>query len=72
MKTAEGYQAPPMPWGSGRGEAARVAALSPRILDVHRLRLPRADDRAFGLVAPVLQRVAPALMPQMLALRFAG
>jgi O-methyltransferase involved in polyketide biosynthesis len=71
MKTAEGYQAPPMPWGSGRGEAARVAALSPRILDVHRLRLPRADDRAFGLVAPVLQRVVPALMPQILALRFA-
>jgi O-methyltransferase involved in polyketide biosynthesis len=70
MKTADGYQPPPMPWGSGRGEAARVAALSPHILDVHRLRLPRADDRAFGLVAPMLQRVAPALMPQILALRF--
>jgi O-methyltransferase involved in polyketide biosynthesis len=70
MKTADGYTAPPMPWGSGRGEAARVAALSPAIRDVHRLTLPRADDRAFGLVAPALQRFAPALMPQILALRF--
>ena len=72
MKTPEGYQTPPMPWGSGRGEAARVAALSPAIRDVHRLRLPRADDREFGLVAPALQQFAPALMPQILALRFAG
>ena len=72
METADGYKPPPMPWGSGVGEAARVAALSPRILDVHRLRLPRADDRAFGVVAPLLARVAPALLPQILALRFVG
>ena len=70
MQTAEGYTPPPMPWGSGRGEAARIAALSPSIRDVHRLRLPHADDREFGLVAPALQRFAPALMPQILALRF--
>jgi O-methyltransferase involved in polyketide biosynthesis len=72
MKTADGYTPPPMPWGSGRGELARVAALSPAIRDVHRLRLPRADDRAFGLVAPLLQRFVPALLPQILALRFAA
>jgi O-methyltransferase involved in polyketide biosynthesis len=72
MQTADGYTAPPMPWGSGRGEAARVAALSPAIRDVHRLRLPRAEDRAFGVVAPLLHRLAPALMPQILALRFVG
>ncbi len=71
MKTADGYAPPPMPWGSGRGEAARIAALSPSIRDVHRLRPPRADDRAFGLLAPALQRLAPALLPQILALRFA-
>jgi O-methyltransferase involved in polyketide biosynthesis len=70
MQTADGYKPPPMPWGSGRGEAARVAALSPAIRDVHRLRLPRADDPAFGLLAPALARVAPALLPQILALRF--
>ena len=72
MQTADGYTPPPMPWGSGLREASRVAALSPAIRDVHRLRLPRADDRAFGLVAPALQRFAPVLMPQILALRFAG
>ena len=32
--------------------------------------LPRADDRAFGPIAPALARVAPALLPQILALRF--
>ena len=72
MKTREGYTSPVMPWGSGRGESARVAVLSPWIRDVHRLRLPRADDRAFGVVAPLLQRLVPALMPQILALRFAS
>jgi O-methyltransferase involved in polyketide biosynthesis len=70
MQTAEGYKAPPMPWGSGRGETSRVAALSSSIRDVHRLSLPRAGDRAFGGVAPALARVAPALLPQILALRF--
>jgi len=70
MQTADGYKPPPMPWGSGLGEPARVAALSPSIRDVHRLALPRADDRAFGVVAPLLGRVAPALLPQILALRF--
>src|SRR3954454_17236900 len=69
MQTADGHRPPPMPWGSGRGEASRVSALSPAIRDVHRLRLPRADDRAFGLVAPALARVAPALLPQIPALR---
>jgi O-methyltransferase involved in polyketide biosynthesis len=72
MRTAEGYEPPPMPWGSGRGELSRVAALSPAIRDVHRLRLPRADDREFGFIAPALQRLVPALMPQILALRFVG
>ena len=70
MKTDAGYSPPEMPWGSGRGERARVAALSPHIRDVHRLRLPRADDREFGLVAPLLQRLVPSAMPQILALRF--
>jgi O-methyltransferase involved in polyketide biosynthesis len=58
MRTAEGYKAPPMPWGSGRGEAARVAALSPAIRDVHRLLLPRADDRAFGVRVRLAVRFA--------------
>jgi O-methyltransferase involved in polyketide biosynthesis len=69
-RTPQGYTPPPMPWGSGRGEPRRVAALSPAIRDVHALRLPRADDREFGLIAPLLARVAPSLLPRILALRF--
>jgi O-methyltransferase involved in polyketide biosynthesis len=69
-RTPTGYAPPPMPWGSGRGEPERVAALSPAIRDVHALRLARADDREFGVIAPLLQRFAPALLPRILALRF--
>jgi O-methyltransferase involved in polyketide biosynthesis len=69
-RTPTGYTPPPMPWGSGRGEPERVAALSPAIRDVHALRLPRADDREFGLLAPLLQRTIPSALPRILALRF--
>jgi O-methyltransferase involved in polyketide biosynthesis len=69
-RTPEGYAPPPMPYGSGRGEPERIARLSPAIRDVHALRLPRADDPAFGLLAPLLQRVVPAALPRILALRF--
>jgi O-methyltransferase involved in polyketide biosynthesis len=69
-RTPTGYTPPPMPWGSGRGEPERIAALSPAIRDVHALRLPRADDREFGLLAPLLSRFAPSVLPRILALRF--
>ena len=59
-------------YGSGRGERERIAALTPAIQDVHALRLPRADDLAFGLVAPLLQRAIPSALPRIFALRFAS
>jgi hypothetical protein len=70
MRTPEGYAPPPMPWGSRRGERERIAALSPRIRDVHALRLPRAHDREFGLVAPLAQRLIPSALPRIFAVRF--
>jgi len=69
-RTREGYAPPPMPYGSGRGEPERIAALSPAIRDVHTLRPDRGPDVGFGLIAPALYRVAPATMPRILALRF--
>jgi O-methyltransferase involved in polyketide biosynthesis len=71
-RTPQGYTPPPMPWGSARGERERIAALSPAIQAVHALRLARAGDRAFGLVAPLLQRAAPSVLPRIFALRFAN
>jgi O-methyltransferase involved in polyketide biosynthesis len=71
-RTPQGYAPPPMPYGSGRGEPERIAALSPAIQDVHALRLPRAEDPAFGLLAPLLQRVVPSALPRIFALRFAS
>jgi O-methyltransferase involved in polyketide biosynthesis len=69
-RTREGYAPPPMPYGSGRGERERVAALSPAIRSVHALRPDRGPDLGFGLLAPALYRLAPAAMPRIFALRF--
>ena len=69
-RTREGYEPPPMPYGSGRGEGERIAALSPAIRDVHTLRPDRGPDAGFGLIAPALYRLAPAAMPRIFALRF--
>ncbi len=71
-RTREGYEPPPMPWGSGGSERERIAALTPAIADVHALRPDRAGDPVFGLLAPALQRVVPAAMPRIFALRFAA
>ena len=69
-RTREGYMPPPMPYGSGRGERERIAALSPAIRDVHASGPTAGRDVGFGLVAPALYRLAPAAMPRIFALRF--
>jgi O-methyltransferase involved in polyketide biosynthesis len=59
------FVAPPMPWGGSRREVRRLAALSPRILDVHPL--PLSVDGP----AALLQRAVPwLLLHRLFAVRF--
>ncbi|MEV0408078.1 class I SAM-dependent methyltransferase [Actinoallomurus sp. NPDC050550] len=56
MKTAQGYQAPPMPWAVDAAEKARLRAL-PNIAELRDLRAPRGRGPLYGAVFPVLNRL---------------
>ncbi|MET8243091.1 class I SAM-dependent methyltransferase [Streptomyces sp. NPDC005202] len=57
MRTAQGYQPPPMPWGLDAGELSQVHTTHPAITDVRELPLPRGRGPYYGLLAPVLHRL---------------
>ena len=56
MRTAQGYQAPPMPWALDAAEVARLRAI-PGVAAVTELRRPRGRGVLHGLVLPLLGRV---------------
>jgi O-methyltransferase involved in polyketide biosynthesis len=70
MKNPQGYVAPPMPYGTGPGESARIAALSPAIAEVRELRLARGRGPLFRYVLPLASRIGP-LRARMLTIRLA-
>ncbi|MCO6009389.1 class I SAM-dependent methyltransferase [Actinoallomurus purpureus] len=55
MKTAQGYQAPPMPWAVDGAEKARIRAL-PNVTELRDLRAPRGRGPLYGAVFPLLNR----------------
>ncbi|WP_255950921.1 class I SAM-dependent methyltransferase [Streptomyces odontomachi] len=57
MRTAQGYSAPPMPWGLDAGELRTVRSYHPRITDVRELRVPRGRGFYHGALSPLLQRL---------------
>lgn len=71
MKTAGGFQAPPMPWGMDAKERAKIARIDPNIIEVRDLKLPRGRG-FFGRLAPWanLIPVVRAKRPSILRLRF--
>ncbi|GAB3985416.1 class I SAM-dependent methyltransferase [Actinoallomurus acanthiterrae] len=56
MTTAQGYQAPPMPWAVDAAEKARLRAL-PNIAELRDLRPPRGRGPLYGAVFPALNRL---------------
>ncbi|ATL84841.1 class I SAM-dependent methyltransferase [Streptomyces malaysiensis] len=70
MRTAQGYQAPPMPWGMDAGELPKVRTAHPAITDVREVPPPRGRGFYYGALAPVMRWV-PAirnLRPTMTAI----
>ncbi|MYU16768.1 class I SAM-dependent methyltransferase [Streptomyces sp. SID8361] len=70
MRTAQGYQAPPMPWGMDAGELPKVRTAHPAITDVREVPPPRGRGFYYGALAPVM-RWLPAvrnLRPTMTAI----
>ncbi|MBO8193574.1 class I SAM-dependent methyltransferase [Streptomyces oryzae] len=57
MRTAQGYQSPPMPWGLNAGELPKVSTAHPAITEVRELALPRGRGAYYGVVAPLLHRL---------------
>ncbi|MFI0814979.1 class I SAM-dependent methyltransferase [Streptomyces sp. NPDC021098] len=57
LRTARGYQAPPMPWGMDAGELGKVRGAHPRISEVRELPPPRGRGPYHGALAPVLRRL---------------
>lgn len=57
MTTAQGYTAPPMPWGMDAGELGKVATAHPNISEVREVPLPRGHGLWFGSVVPVARHV---------------
>ncbi|MFD8094860.1 class I SAM-dependent methyltransferase [Streptomyces malaysiensis] len=70
MRTAQGYQAPPMRWGMDAGELPKVRTAHPAITDVREVPPPRGRGFYYGALAPVMRWV-PAirnLRPTMTAI----
>jgi O-methyltransferase involved in polyketide biosynthesis len=70
MRTAQGYQTPPMPWGLDAGELQKVRSAHPSVAGVRELRLPRGRGLYYGALAPLQHRlpVVRNLRPTMTAL----
>lgn len=51
-----GYTPPPWDWGLDDAEARRLATLSPRILDIRALPIPRGRGFLVGFLLPLLGR----------------
>ncbi|WP_428953646.1 class I SAM-dependent methyltransferase [Streptomyces sp. cg35] len=60
MRTKQGYETPPMPWGLNAGELDRVRTAHPAIREVRELPLPRGRGAYYRTLAPLLGKV-PAL-----------
>ena len=56
MKTAQGYQAPPMPWAVDAAEKDRIRAI-PNVAELRDLRAPRGRGPLYGVVFPLLNRL---------------
>jgi O-methyltransferase involved in polyketide biosynthesis len=57
MRTPEGYQAPPMPWGMDANEQEKIRKAHPNIVEVRGLRLPRGRGLLYGYLAPLMDRI---------------
>ncbi|MEV5747348.1 class I SAM-dependent methyltransferase [Actinoallomurus sp. NPDC052308] len=58
MTTAQGYQAPPMPWAVDAAEKARIRALA-GVAELRDLRPPRGRGPLHGALFPLLNRLRP-------------
>lgn len=58
MRTAQGYQAPPMPWAVDAAEKDRIRAI-PNIAGLRDLRPPRGRGPLYGALFPLLNRLRP-------------
>ncbi len=69
----EGYRAPPWPWGMGRVQERRIAAL-PGIASLRPVGLPRGRGAVHGLALPALTRapLTRRLLPGVVRVRFAA
>lgn len=56
MKTAQGYQSPPMPWAVDAAEKDRLRKI-PHVAEVRDLRAPRGRGLLYGFVFPLVNRV---------------
>lgn len=70
LKTSTGYRPPPWLWGMDPDEARRIRALSPRIVELRRLRLPRGRGMVHGLMLP-LAGATPGLRGALLSVMLA-
>ncbi len=68
-----GYRAPPWPWGMGRAEERRLAAL-PGVASLRPVGLPRGRGALHGLVLPAATRapLVRRLLPAAFRMRFAA
>jgi len=57
MRTPQGYQPPPMPWGLDAGELHKIRTAHPAITDVCELPAPRGRGFYHGALAPLLHRL---------------
>ncbi|MEV5709377.1 class I SAM-dependent methyltransferase [Actinoallomurus sp. NPDC052274] len=58
MTTAQGYQAPPMPWAVDAAEKVRIRALA-GVAELRDLRPPRGRGPLYGALFPLLNRLRP-------------
>lgn len=56
MRTAGGYQSPPMPWAVDAAEKARLRKM-PHVADLRDLTPPRGRGLLYGFVFPLLNRI---------------
>jgi O-methyltransferase involved in polyketide biosynthesis len=57
MRTAQGYEPPPMPWGMDRPEIPAFRARHPALAELRRLALPRGRGPVFGVLVPLASRL---------------
>ena len=59
LRTAQGYQAPAMPWAVDAAERGRLRSLHPNITGLTELRRPRGRGLLYGWLFPLLNTLPP-------------